>query len=340
MNASIKDVAARAGVSISTVSRIINGTAKVDEKKAEAVREAIAFYQYEPSQFGRGLVKQSTELVGVYFRQTEGSLFDSVYNLELLKGIERTLRQKGYSMVLISELPEGLEEVNPSFYQYIRKKRIDGLLLSGLNSCILHDSNFRELIESEYPVSYIGKKIHERGMHVYAQYEQYNHQMLQRLYQAGHQRILWVYMNDHEYYLDAVQKRVYAEMPQLQLYCVSAQRLENRPEGIELLKRMIQEEGCTAVSSPGMEFTTRLLSCFIQLGLRVPEDISIISVEHRKQDGATLYPAITAYYVPTRDMGACAAKQLMQTISNGQAEHGSVEFEAEYISRDSVKVLL
>ena len=67
MTASIYDVAKRAGVSISTVSRIMNGSANVSEVKKAAVQEAMEFYQYEPNQFARGLVKQRSNLIGIYF---------------------------------------------------------------------------------------------------------------------------------------------------------------------------------------------------------------------------------------------------------------------------------
>lgn len=56
MSASIHDVAKRAGVSISTVSRVINHSAGVKESKTAAVLEAMEYYNYQPSQFGRGLV--------------------------------------------------------------------------------------------------------------------------------------------------------------------------------------------------------------------------------------------------------------------------------------------
>ena len=66
MTASIYDVAKRAGVSISTVSRILNNSANVSDKKVQAVKEAMEYYQYEPNQFGRGLVKQRSNMIGVY----------------------------------------------------------------------------------------------------------------------------------------------------------------------------------------------------------------------------------------------------------------------------------
>ena len=75
MEPSIRDVARRAGVSAATVSRILNGTAAVSEKKAQAVREAVEYYSYEPNQFARGLKKQSSRMIGVYFPAVGGSVF-------------------------------------------------------------------------------------------------------------------------------------------------------------------------------------------------------------------------------------------------------------------------
>ena len=99
MTASIYDVARRAGVSISTVSRIMNGSANVSEVKKAAVQEAMEFYQYEPNQFARGLVKQRSNLIGIYFPMASASMFESSYNLELLKGIEKVLTYQNYNMV-------------------------------------------------------------------------------------------------------------------------------------------------------------------------------------------------------------------------------------------------
>lgn len=173
MTASIYDVAKRAGVSISTVSRILNNSANVSEKKVRAVKEAMEYYQYEPNQFGRGLVKQRSNIIGVYFPFHSGSVFESSYNLELLKGIERVLTRHNYSMVLISESEEYSNRVKgtPRFLEYVRQRKIDGLLLSGLNSKSMEEEAFQQILEEEYPVVYIGKRFHKKGINVYAQYE-------------------------------------------------------------------------------------------------------------------------------------------------------------------------
>ena len=81
MGVSIHDVAKRAGVSISTVSRVINKSAGVKESKAAAVREALEYFDYQPSQFGRGLVTGNSMIIGVYSPFSDGSMFENGYLL-------------------------------------------------------------------------------------------------------------------------------------------------------------------------------------------------------------------------------------------------------------------
>ena len=151
MTASIYDVAKRAGVSISTVSRILNNSANVSDKKVQAVQEAMEYYQYEPNQFGRGLVKQRSNMIGVYTPFHSGSVFESSYTLELLKGIERVLTRHNYSMVLISESEEYSNRVkgSPRFMEYVRQRRIDGLLLSGLNGKSMDEEALKQILDEE-----------------------------------------------------------------------------------------------------------------------------------------------------------------------------------------------
>ena len=182
MEVSIRDVANRAGVSISTVSRILNNTATVSEKKMLAVKEAMEYYNYEPNQFARGLKKQTSNMIGVYFPGGTDSIFESAYNLELLRGIEKVLAYQNYSMVLISESREfeSRKKRTPKYLEFIRQKRIDGLILSGLTSKSAEDNVdvVWKIMEEGYPVVYIGKRLHKNGLNVYAQFEHYNVKMI------------------------------------------------------------------------------------------------------------------------------------------------------------------
>lgn len=342
MTASIYDVAKRAGVSISTVSRILNNSANVSEKKVRAVREAMEFYQYEPNQFGRGLVKQRSNLIGVYFPYQSGSVFESSYNLEVLKGIERVLTRQNYSMVLISEAEEYFHRVKgmPRFLEYVRQRRIDGLLLSGLTSKSLEEEAFRQILEEEYPVVYIGKRFHKKGINVYAQYESYMDQMLRILYQNGHRKILLYIFNSHQSYAESIVKRAKEEMEDIELVPVVLTHMtEIRPELVVDIRKYVQGAGFTAICSPGIETTQVILSVCGELRISVPETVSILSVEHKQGDGRLLFPQISAFYVPAKDMGSGAAELLLGEVEERPSGEISREYETQYIIRESIRQL-
>ena len=343
MAASIRDVAKRAGVSISTVSRIINNSAGVNEKKAAAVREAIEYLHYEPNQFGRGLVKQTSHMIGVYFPYgppvSDTTLFDSTYNLELLKGIGNVLAHQGYNMVLISESNDYEKQASavPKYLECIKQKRIDGLLLGAISDRAEKDMALQQLVDDAYPVAYIGRRFYDGGINVYAQFEQYYLRMLKVLMSRGHRRIIFYMDYMHAHYFRSIQAEALRSMPELTLYPVILKDFHSMPEKLLMnLQLHVSQHGCTAVCSPAMAWTQILVSGCAQLGLHIPDQISVISAEHRLGEGEALFPKISAFYVPARAMGKAAAQLLLREICKEPIEKNSVEFVTEYIERESI----
>lgn len=82
-----------------------------------------------------------------------------------------------------------------------------------------------------------------------------------------------------------------------------------------------------------------LIGICAQLGMAVPEQVSILSVEHRQGDGELLFPRISTFYVPAGNMGSGAAKLLLGVIQEEETEERSIEYETVYIARDSIRRL-
>ncbi len=93
--ATIEDVARLAGVSISTVSRVINETAPVAEETVQRVREAIEALRYTPHAAARQLASRKTHTVGLILPTISGSFFPP-----MLRGIERGARERGYDLLI------------------------------------------------------------------------------------------------------------------------------------------------------------------------------------------------------------------------------------------------
>lgn len=339
MEVSIRDVAKRAGVSISTVSRVMNRSARVDEEKVAAVLEAMKYYNYQPNQFGRGLVKQNSRMVGVYFQHIEGSLFDSTYNLELLKGIQKVLDYHDYSMVLIHED----EEIHKGkkFVQYVKQKKIDGLILSSISTGSEAERAYKQLLDDKYPMVYIGKRFHKDGNNVYAQYEDYIYQMIEEFYRAGHRKILIYVYEVHQGYFKDVCEKVYQHMPDIALF-IEYQNgnfdLITREEMHEQIHEHVSKNKCTAIGCPHMDYMNFILGICHELEIQVPQDVSIIGVEHREMEGLTCFPPINAFYVPSREMGEASAEILIRGIESGKMTEISRELKTSYFPRESLVV--
>lgn len=118
--ATIKDVAARAGVAPSTVSKFING-GTVREKNVEAIREAIAALDFRVNPFARNLKTQRSRTVGILLPDVTALFYGSV-----LASLDKTLRAKGYhSLISCYSADHGLERENLKF---LLSTGIDGLL--------------------------------------------------------------------------------------------------------------------------------------------------------------------------------------------------------------------
>jgi LacI family transcriptional regulator len=118
----ITDVAQAAGVSISTVSNVINGkTAAMTEETLARIQSAMRELDYRPSSVARGLAMQRTATLGLVITEIETPLF-----LQAVTPIEREARQAGYSLLLMNARNEADER---EAVQLLQEKQVDGLMV-------------------------------------------------------------------------------------------------------------------------------------------------------------------------------------------------------------------
>ena len=133
--ATIKDVASRAGVSISTVSHVLNHTRRVSEDATQKVLEAVAELNYAPNSVARSLKINSTKTIGMLVTTSANPFF-----AEVVQGVEAYCFEQGYSLILCNT-----ENQPPRQQHYLRmlmEKRVDGLLVLGTDI----DTQFRDML--------------------------------------------------------------------------------------------------------------------------------------------------------------------------------------------------
>ena len=122
MKVTIADVAEKAGVSIATVSRVINGNYPVKETTREKVQKVIDHLQFEPNVLARGLISQRSDTIGIIVPSITNLFFPTV-----VKAIERKLRHQKYSIYLCDT--DGKPEKEMFYVKSLASRQVDGIIV-------------------------------------------------------------------------------------------------------------------------------------------------------------------------------------------------------------------
>ncbi|HJT24228.1 MAG TPA: LacI family DNA-binding transcriptional regulator [bacterium] len=166
MNVTIYDVAEKAGVSISTVSRVLNNNPNVLEDTRQKVLKAIDDLQFKPNPIARGLVVKQTNLIEVFFSwagpvfSMEGYQFNlqSAWYVGLLNGINDVVQEKQYGLLIntISGVFDPQE-----VYRKVSSKAVDGVLLV---SPYLEEKDVLRMMNQRIPMVLIGYRTNDPGV--------------------------------------------------------------------------------------------------------------------------------------------------------------------------------
>lgn len=178
----IADVAARAGVSLATVSRVMNGNASVDQALAERVRAAARALNYTASPLARGLVLGRTNTIAVLVPDLENPTFHGV-----LRGLSRAAARDGYHVV-IADSAESLEEERILAVE--TRRRCDGLVLCAPR---MPEAELRPLLEELKPVVLVNRDVGSPGTPVVAaDYRTALAELLELMHGFGHRSLVFL----------------------------------------------------------------------------------------------------------------------------------------------------
>jgi len=340
MKVSIYDVANLAGVSISTVSRVLNKSGYVSSKTEKKVYDAVEKLNFIPNVVAQNLANSETKLIGLYFP----FLFDSkgttssTYILEFIKGVNEVLIQRGYHLLLINEMNDNEQILNnqcrPQYYSFIKQKRIDGLIL-GSNP--IQCSSFFDLLDQKMPMVYIGEKVfNQTGLNVYAQYKQYSRNILNYFYCKNHKSITALSIEKER--MSSVIREFEIEKKDEELKVEQYLSPSNLDSYLTLLEKIFKQENKpTALWVEDISKVQQTINFLNNLNLKVPNDVSIITVEHKFQDGEQCLPAVTSVHVPSYEMAVKAATLLFEYMQGNQSFCNEIIVDTKIIERDSVQ---
>ena len=287
--ATIVQIAKEAGVSIATVSRVLNETAPVSERTRKRVEAAIQKYHYSPNAFARGLINRQSMTLGIIIPDITNPYFSAMF-----RAFEQAARAAGYSVLLCntsfysSADHDNAHSPELDYFRMLLSKNVDGVLVVGGQADLLHVTeeykhSLHELADL-VPVVVIGTPIdgvncqfiqRETGRGVFVS--------INYLLSMGHRRIAFV---GGERGVSITESRLSAYTDALltlglpyepELIALSDYYT---PDGYRAVKDLLKRHvPFTALLAINDNVAFGAYRAFSDAGVRIPEDVSIISCD-------------------------------------------------------------
>jgi LacI family transcriptional regulator len=326
----IERVAEEAGVSPSTVSRILNGTAVVSPAKKAAVDEAVAKLGFVPNPMARGLAGGRTLSVGVVTQA-----IDSPFYGASLKGIEDALDPAGYSPLFVSgHWDAGTER---RCIDILLSRRVDGIIvLTGR----LTDAALKS-VAKRVPVVVTGRAVKTAGLFsLNFDNTEGGRLATQHLIDCGHRNIAFISGDPH--HPDAIQRLSGYSLALKQAGILFnpdlvVQGEYNEASGVAAVSAlMANRQKFTAIFAANDQMAIGAAHGLHRHALRVPEDVSLVGFDDLPTSLYAL-PPLTTVHQPAYEMGSLAAQALLQLL-DGVKPQQSVPL-PRLIVRDSCRSL-
>lgn len=325
--ANIQQVARQAGVSIATVSRVLNGKDKVTEKTKQKVEEAIQYLNYEPSMLGRNLRNSESRIVLILIPTISNPFY-----FEIIKGIENMALSQNYSILLCET--DSRPEKEEIYFDLVRKKMADGII--SMDPAV-NVETLKELAENHAII-----QCSEYGGGIGIPYvtidsEEASYRAVKHLIQIGHRKI--ALMNSDEKFLYARERRMGYEralhehgIPLKKDYIFYTHELGFEPGQMAMRKILHLGDRPTAVFAVSDLLAIGALKAIHAAGLRVPGDIAVVGFDKIDFSNMT-NPALTTVAQPMYKMGTIAARMLIEKIQGKTVD--SVVLGHELVIRES-----
>lgn len=335
MKVTIADIARESGVSISTVSRVINDTKPVSPELKERVFAVIEKKSFKPNTLAQGLVTKKTNMIGVIVSDISNVVFGS-----LTKGADRVCRKKGYTIMICES--GGKLERELELFQLMEDRQIEGVLFAGVDvnqtlvDCILSRSYPTVLVTQEASVGegIVNTVIHDNRK---AMADAVNF-----LLSNGHERIAYLGGPKHDFSSGKQRLRGYKDaLAEAGIEVPETYILEgdfSYQSGYEGMKKIYEENMVlpTAVVTGSDVIAVGAIQFLKNRNIDVPGEISVMGFDD--SDFATYFqPELSTVRVSYTDEGEMAARDLIDLIEGNAGEVKTRHVPHKIIRRGTVK---
>jgi len=316
---------------MATVSRVVNNNPNVKPATRKKVYEAIERLGYRPNAVARGLASKKTTTVGVVIPDISNAIFS-----EVARGIEDIANMYHYNIILCNADKKKEKEIR--VINTLLEKQVDGLLFMG---GAVTDEHLQAFKTANVPIV-LCATTEESGQipSVDIDHEAAAFDAVMHLVGQGHKRIAMISgtlqdpANGYARFQGYKRALEEAGIP----YDETLVRIGNYryESGADAMKYFIElAERPTAVFSATDEMAIGAIHCMQDSGLKVPGDISIISVNNSRM-ASMVRPQLTSVAQPMYDIGAVSMRLLTKLMKKENVEHSQVVLPHELVARQSV----
>lgn len=305
--ATIKDVAACAGVSVTTVSRVLNKRGYISKEVYEKVNRAMEELDYQPNELARNLYRQKTNTIGVLIPDVSHPFF-----AEVVKIIELYLYEKGYKILLCNAVGDGIRE--QEYLTMLRQSKVDGIIIG---THMLETSSYESI---NLPVVALDILLGKKIPTVCADHEQGGLLAAQEFIRCGCRYVLNISGNLDIMTPSLTRHSTFEkELTAHGITCISAclkQEFNRRTYYNEILD-IIRQHPCADGFFSTDLVALNAMKVLRKLGRQIPDDVVVVGYDGVESAGLS-YPELTHVKQPLEKIAKTCVDILLKKI-NGEA---------------------
>ncbi|GLC88943.1 LacI family DNA-binding transcriptional regulator [Lysinibacillus piscis] len=335
MTVTIKDVAKKAKVAPSTVSRVIADHPKITQETKEKVRKVMQELGYHPNLLARKLVTQSSQTIGVIRKMSSKYLLSDPFFPEALQGINDLLRAKKYSILTVNG--EAEDEIYQEVVNMVQGKSVDGMILLYSQ---YQDPVFDFLVEQDFPFTMLGKPTEHSNKVMYVDNDNVKAacDMTEYLIQLGHTRIAYI-GGDPKFEVHKDREQGYRQaliQANIQTEHIFRQEVSKENARNVVQQIMAQQPRPTAIVTTDELRAMSILSALYEQKLRVPDDIAVTAFTNSMLSELSS-PPLTTMDIHPFQLGYETAKSLVDLLENPKMMKRNILVPATIVTRESCK---